>query len=84
MDIQLRISDYSSHKDLISVLSPLFEVGNDESIRFVLDMPSADETIFIYPDYFLLVVSVLKFLNRSGKAIAIGILNDTDNTNIQL
>lgn len=34
MDIQLRISDYSSHKDLISVLSPLFEVGNDESIRF--------------------------------------------------
>lgn len=83
MDIQLRISDYSSHKDLISVLSPLFEVGNDESIRFVLDMPSADETICIYPDYFLLVVSVLKFLNRSGKAIAIGILNDTDNTNIQ-
>lgn len=50
----------------------------------VLDMPSADETICIYPDYFLLVVSVLKFLNRSGKAIAIGILNDTDNTNIQL
>ena len=52
MDIQLRISDYSSHKDLISVLSPLFEVGNDESIRFGLDMPFADETICIYPDYF--------------------------------
>ena len=51
MDIQLRISDYSSHKDLISVLSPLFEVGNDESIRFVLDMPSADETICFSPAY---------------------------------
>lgn len=66
IDVNLRISDCLSHEDLITALSPLFQVGKGDYVHLTLDLTNADDAHDIYPDYLLLIVSALRYLDRFG------------------
>ena len=66
IDVNLRISDCLSHEDLITALSPLFQVGKGDCVHLTLDLTNADDAHDIYPDYLLLIVSALRYLDRFG------------------
>lgn len=62
--VNLKISDCASHEELISILSPLFQVEKGDSVRLVLDMTNSDDAHDVYPDFLLLIVSALRYLDR--------------------
>jgi hypothetical protein len=66
IDVYLKISDCMSHEDLISTLSPLFQVEKGDNVHLILDLTTADDAHDVYPDYLLLIVSALRYLDRFG------------------
>lgn len=64
IDINLKISDCTSHEDLISTLSPLFQAEKGDTVHLVLDLINTDDAHDVYPDFLLLIVSALRYLDR--------------------
>lgn len=51
IDINLKISDCTSHEDLISTLSPLFQAEKGDTVHLVLDLINTDDAHDVYPDF---------------------------------
>lgn len=64
IDIKLTISDCTSHEDLINTLSPLFKAEKGDSVHLVLNLTNPNEAHDVYPDFLLLIVSALRYLDR--------------------
>lgn len=64
IDVNLKISDCASHEELIRTLTPLFQAEKGDSVHLVLDMTNSDDSRDVYPDFLLLIVSALRYLDR--------------------
>lgn len=64
IDIKLTISDCTFHEDLINTLSPLFKAEKGDSVHLVLNLTNPNEAHDVYPDFLLLIVSALRYLDR--------------------
>lgn len=64
IDVNLKISDCTSHEELIDILTPLFQAEKGDSVHLVLDMTNSEDAHDVYPDFLLLIVSALRYLDR--------------------
>lgn len=64
IDIKLKLSECQSHEDLIRNLSPIFGAEKEDHVHLELDISNADNAHDVYPDYLLLIVSALRYLDR--------------------
>lgn len=63
-EIKLKLSECACHDDIIRNLSPIFGVKPNEHVHLELDITNANNAPDVYPDYLLLIVSALRYLDK--------------------